>query len=144
MIIIEFERRFFGFQADLKYSYAKDGQKSISIGLGSAVVLEKVSKDKIAKKTKLKAIKQRTVVPHLSKGSLAGKFWDTFHVVRKTREPSDIIGATLIVDLDRLNVSTCCENLNDSAFYDETDSSSKFDDSGAKDISGVEKETGSF
>ncbi|XP_076237334.1 uncharacterized protein LOC143181034 [Calliopsis andreniformis] len=109
-------------------------------GDGSAVVLEKVSKDKVAKKTKLKAIKQRNVVPH-SKGSIAGKVWETFAAVRKTREPSDIIETALIVGLDRLNVSSYCENLNDSAFYDETDSLSKFDDIRAKDIVDAEAES---
>ncbi|CAL7948285.1 unnamed protein product [Xylocopa violacea] len=112
-------------------------------GDGSTVVLEKVSKDKVAKKTKVKTIKQRPGVPHVSKGSLAGKVWETFAAVRKTRVPSDIIETALIVSLD-LNVSTCCENLNDSAFYDETDSSGKFDDVVAKEIGGAPKETGLF
>ena len=116
--------------------------KNISIELGSSVVLEKVSKDKVAKKTKVKTIKQRSVVPHMSKGSLAGKVWETFAAVRKTRESSEIIETALIVGLDRLNVSTCCGNLNDSAFYDETDSTSKRDDVDTKKTSGVEKETG--
>ncbi|KAK1135777.1 hypothetical protein K0M31_000351 [Melipona bicolor] len=109
-------------------------------GDGSSVVLEKVSKDKVAKKTKLKTIKQRSVVPHMSKGSLAGKVWETFAAVRKTRESSEIIETALIVGLDRLNVSTCCGNLNDSAFYDETDP----DDADTKKISGIEKETDTF
>lgn len=108
------------------------------------MVLEKVSKDKVAKKTKLKTIKQRSAVPHVSKGSLAGKVWETFAAVRKTREPSEIIETALIVGLDRLNVSTCCENLNDSAFYDKNDPLSKFHDTGTKEISGAEKETGLF
>lgn len=107
-------------------------------------MLEKVSKDKVAKKTKLKPIKQRTVVPHMSKSSLACKVWETFAGVIKTRESSEIIETALIVGLDRLNVTSCCENLNDSAFYDEIDTSSKLDDCGAKEISGIEKETGLF
>ena len=108
------------------------------------MVLEKVRKDKVAKKSKLKAIKQRSVVPHTSKGSIAGKVWETFAAVRKTREPSDIIETALIVGLDRLNVPPCCEHFNDSAFYDETDSLGKFDDAGAKEIVGVEKVPGLF
>lgn len=108
------------------------------------MVREKVSKDKVAKKTKLKTIKQRTVVPHMSKGSFAGKVWETFAAVRKTREPNKIIETALIVGLDRLNVSTCCENVNDSVFYDGTDSSSKPDDTDLKEITGVEEETGLF
>nr|XP_012137499.1 PREDICTED: rho guanine nucleotide exchange factor 12 isoform X5 [Megachile rotundata] len=109
---------------------------------GTTVVLEKVSKDKVAKKTKLKTIKQRSAVPHMCKGSLAGKVWETFAAVRRTREPNEIIETALIVGLDRLNVSTCCETLNDSAFCDETDSSSKLDSSVTKEISGAEKRTG--
>ncbi|XP_076394107.1 rho guanine nucleotide exchange factor 2 isoform X3 [Megachile rotundata] len=111
-------------------------------GDGTTVVLEKVSKDKVAKKTKLKTIKQRSAVPHMCKGSLAGKVWETFAAVRRTREPNEIIETALIVGLDRLNVSTCCETLNDSAFCDETDSSSKLDSSVTKEISGAEKRTG--
>lgn len=107
-------------------------------------MLEKVSKDKVAKKTKLKAIKQRNLVPHTSKGTIAGKVWETFSAVRKTREPSDIIETALIVGLDHLNVSSCCENLNDSAFYDETDSLSKSDDAGSREVIGVRKRPGLF
>lgn len=117
-------------------------KKNVSIGLGSTVVLEKVSKDKVAKKTKLKTIKQRTCVPHMSKAAV--KVWETFAAVRKTRESNDIIETALIVGLDRLNVSTCCENLNDSAFYDEIDVSNKSENTGTKEVSGVEKETGLF
>lgn len=108
------------------------------------MVLEKVRKDKVAKKSKLKAIKQRSVVPHTSKGSIAGKVWETFAAVRKTREPSDIIETALIVGLDRLNVPSCCEHFNGSAFYDETDPLGKFDDAAAREIVGVEKLPGLF
>ncbi|XP_078038599.1 uncharacterized protein LOC144470885 [Augochlora pura] len=109
-------------------------------GNGSSVVLEKVSKDKVTKKTKLKTIKQRNVIPRASKGSIAGKVWETFSAVRKTREPSDIIETAIIVGLDRLNVSSCCENLNDSAYYNETDSSYKPDDTDAKEVIAVQNE----
>lgn len=107
------------------------------------MVLEKVSKDKVAKKTKLKTIKQRSAVPH-SKGSIAGKVWETFTAARKIREPSDIIETALIVGLDRLNVSSYCENLNDSEFYGETDALSKVDDVGGKEIVVAEAVSGLF
>ncbi|XP_053972376.1 uncharacterized protein LOC128887846 isoform X2 [Hylaeus anthracinus] len=107
------------------------------------VVLEKVSKDKVAKKTKLKTVKPRTAVPYMGKGSIAAKVWETFAAVRKTRVPRDIIETASIVALDHVKVSPCCENLNDSALYDESNSLSEVYDL-VKNIIALDKESGLF
>lgn len=110
------------------------------------MVLEKVSKDKVAKKPKPKATKQRATLPRAGKATIAGKVWETFSAVRKTREPSDIIETALIVGLDHLNASPCCENSRDGAvsFCRGADPSSKSDDAGSKEKTGALKRKGLF
>lgn len=74
---------------------------------------DKVSRDKIAKKSKSKTIKTRS--PHGNRSSIASKVWDTLAAVRKSRGPHEIVDAGLIVRLDGITGPTCYVNPSDNS-----------------------------
>ena len=73
---------------------------------------DKVSRDKIAKKSKSKTIKARS--PHANnRSSIASKVWDTLAAVRKIRGPHEIVDAGLIVRFDGITTPSCYVNPSD-------------------------------